>query len=260
MKKQVLQFARNLKKRSAREAGRRFLIEGPNFVAEALKAGVCLDFILYTEKILRREKGRNVLQQARLRRIPSFLIGEREFQRLSETETPQGILAVGAKPVWREEELLAQPEGIFLALDGIQDPGNLGTIIRTGDGVGVSAVYLGRGTVDLYNPKVLRATMGSIFRVPAFSNVDLSELLEKMRRLNVFIVASVPHAGVAYFRANLRHPRLALVVGNEARGISAELKTLADEIVSIPTRPEVDSLNAAVAASLVLYEIYRQKS
>ncbi|MDH7578403.1 MAG: RNA methyltransferase [Bacillota bacterium] len=258
--RQALQFARNLKKRRAREAKQRFLMEGMNFVEDALRKRMNLDFILYTEKILQRERGKRILQQASLHGVSLFLVNEREFKAIAETESPQGILAVGVKPDWQEENLLRRPEGLYLALDGIQDPGNLGTILRTGDGVGVSAVYLGRGTVDLYNPKVLRATMGSIFRVPVFSQVDLAERLAKMRSRRVFVVASDPRDGITYFQANLKHPRLALVIGNEARGVRPELQALADEIVTIPLRPGVESLNAAVATALILYEIYRQNT
>ena len=191
--------------------------------------------------------------------MPAFLVGERLYEELSATETPQGVLAVVQRPVWRQSELLRRPTGLFLALDGLQDPGNLGAILRTGDGAGVDGAWLGQGTVDLYNPKVLRATMGSVFRLPAFTGVDLPLLLPELKAGGMRVVAAVPHAGQSYFQADLKHPRLLLLIGNEAHGISRSLVDLADQAVSIPLRPEVESLNAAVAAALLIYEVRRQR-
>lgn len=256
--KQALQLIRNLKKRKKREKLRRFLIEGINFVEEAFKSNVKMDCLVYTEKILEREKGRTLVNLAIENNIPIYLVGEQIFKEITETETPQGILAVGQELSWDEDELLRSSRNIFVALDEIQDPGNLGTIIRTGDGVGINGIFLSKGTVDLYNPKVLRATMGSIFRVPVFRNVNLFEFFKKMKNRGFSILAAVPHRGVPYYEASLTHPRIIIVIGNEARGINSLLLDQVDTVVNIPLRAEVESLNAAVAAGLILYEIQRQ--
>ncbi|HHW42110.1 MAG TPA: RNA methyltransferase [Syntrophomonadaceae bacterium] len=257
--KQAVQFARSLKKRKVREAEHRFIIEGISFVEEALKSGIHLDYLICTERGLQREKGRSVIEHPRRANIPLYIVEQRIFEKIAETETPQGILAVGRMPVWTEEGILQKSEGIWLVLDAIQDPGNLGTILRTAEAVGVKAVFLGEGTVDLYNSKVLRATMGSVFRVPTFSRVNLKELLCRMKESGIFVVAADPHTGKIYYRTDLRYPGLAVVIGNEGRGISPEILALSDSRIKIPLRGKVESLNAAVATALVLYEIQRQK-
>lgn len=257
--KQAVRLANSLSKRKIREAENCFLIEGLSFVEEALKSKAALEFLIYSERVIERERGRSVLGRARLAKIPLFPVDDGIFKKLAETETPQGILAVGRILDWPEEGVFQQPQGIYLVLDAIQDPGNLGTMIRTGEGMGVHAVFLGKGTVDVYNSKVLRATMGSIFRVPTFRDQDLTALVKKMKDSGVRLVAADPRAGTIYYRTDLIHPRLALLVGNEGRGIGAGLLREADERVSIPLQGGVESLNAAVATALILYEIHRQK-
>ncbi len=257
--RQAVLLARKLGQRKAREAEGRFTIEGITFVTEALRSGAPVDCLVYTEKILQHRKGRVLLGQFQKRGVPAFLVGERLYEGLTDTETPQGVLAVVEQPAWRQGDVMSRPGGLYVALDGIQDPGNLGTILRTGDGIGLDAVWLGLGTVDLYNPKVLRATAGSIFRLPSFPGTGLDKLLPELKAGGARIVAAVPHAGQSYFEADLKHQRLLLLIGNEARGVRRDLLALADQVVNIPLRPEVESLNAAVAAALLLYEAYRQR-
>jgi TrmH family RNA methyltransferase len=257
--RQAVQLARRLGRRKVRDVERRFVIEGITFVEEALRSESVLDCLVYTAKMLQHRKGWALLGRVRERGVPTFLVDERLYEDLTATEAPQGVLAVALQPAWRQSDLLQRPSSLLLALDGLQDPGNLGTILRTGDGAGVDGVWLGQGTVDLYNPKVLRATMGSVFRLPVFPGVDLAMLLPELKADGVQVVAAAPHAGQSYFQTDLKHPRLLLLIGNEAHGISRSLLDLADQVVRIPLRPEVESLNAAVAASLLIYEVRRQR-
>lgn len=257
--KQAVQLARELKRRKYREATRRFLIEGINFVGDALKSGIRVDYLLITEKIRQRQKGRMFLQHALSREIPFFFVKEDILARLADTENPQGVLAVASMPVWDENEVIAGENALLLALDSIQDPGNLGTIIRSGDGVGVNGVFLGGGTVDIYNPKVLRSTMGSVFRVPAFPKTDLMPLIQNLREMGFSIVAADPRANFKYYQADFRKGRFLVLIGNESHGISPALLELVDLGVCIPLRKEVESLNAAVATALILYEVFRQR-
>jgi TrmH family RNA methyltransferase len=257
--RQAVQLTRRLGRRKAREAERRFVIEGITFVEEALRSESVLDCLLYTAKMLQHRNGWALLNRVRERGVPAFLVDEHLYGELTATETPQGVLAVALQPVWQSSDLLQRPSNLLLALDGLQDPGNLGTILRTGDGGGVDGVWLGQGTVDLYNSKVLRATMGSVFRLPAFPGVDLATLLPELKDGGVQVVAAAPHAGQSYFQTDLKHPRLLFLIGNEAHGISRNLLDLADQVVRIPLRPEVESLNAAVAAALLIFEARRQR-
>ncbi|MGB9791574.1 MAG: 23S rRNA (guanosine(2251)-2'-O)-methyltransferase RlmB [Thermacetogeniaceae bacterium] len=254
-----MQAVLRLKKKRFREREQRFIVEGVNFVEEALKSGVELDFLVCTEKGLQREKSKSLLEYQAKAGIPIYIVDEDVFAKIAETETPQGVLAVGRKPVWEEDKILERDKGIWVALDAIQDPGNLGTIIRTAEAVGAEAVFLGEGTADLYNPKALRATMGSVFRVPTFSRVNLGELLGRMKKSGIFVVAADPHAEQIYYEADLRHLRVAVVIGNEGRGIDRHLLELSDIRVKIPLEGKVESLNAAVASALILFEIRRQQ-
>ncbi len=257
--KQAVKYARKLLLRKYRKQEKRLVVEGVRLLEEVFKSGFRPDFVLWTDKVVQQERGKALLEQAASLKIPLFRISERELKELAATKTPQGVLAVVPQPEWRTEKFLETAEGLFLALDRIQDPGNLGTLIRTSDAVGVNAVFLSRGTVDLFNSKVLRSTMGSVFRVPVIADVELFDLLEKMRNLGFFVVAADPGGKKIYYEADLKSPRLVVVIGNEAHGIDSSLLALADEVVQIPLRKGVESLNAAVAAGILLYEAYRQR-
>jgi len=257
--KQAVKYTRKLLLRKYRKQEKRLVVEGVRLLEEVFKSGFCPDFVLWTDKVMQQERGKALLEQAASLKIPLFRISERELKELAATKTPQGVLAVVPQPEWRTEKFLETAEGLFLALDRIQDPGNLGTLIRTSDAVGVNAVFLSWGTVDLFNSKVLRSTMGSVFRVPVIADVELFDLLEKMRNLGFFVVAADPGGKKVYYEADLKSPRLVVVIGNEAHGIDSSLLALADEVVQIPLRKGVESLNAAVAAGILLYEAYRQR-
>lgn len=254
--KQAWQYARNLKKKKTRDELGRFLIEGISLVAEALDAGIRVDFILCTREAIQREKSGPLWETASHLGIPVFLVSEEKFQMAAVTDNPQGVLAVGYQPAWRRQDLA--DSGVFVALDRLQDPGNVGTIIRTANAAGAAGVFLSPGSADLFNPKVLRAGMGSTFRLPAFNQVDLVEVLAVMKGKGGLVVAADPRSDVIYYRTGLTKRPLLLVVGNEGRGVSPELLELADIRVKIPLQGGVESLNAAVAAALILYEVARQ--
>lgn len=257
--KHALRLARDLKKRKHRETTGRFLVEGINFVDDAIKSGVGFDCLILTEKICYKDKGKKLFQNAQSQGIPLFFVEGDVFVGLADTETPQGVLGIASMPVWNVEQAIRSQDALLLALDGLQDPGNLGTIIRSSDGVGVNGVFLGKGTVDFYNPKVLRSTMGSVFRIPVFSRVNLVSLLLRLREAGFKIVAADPRASLKYYQADFKKGRFLILIGNESHGIREELLELVDLSVCIPLRDEVESLNAAVAAALMLYEVYRQR-
>ena len=180
------------------------------------------------------------------------------FQKMSDTRTPQGILCVVKRPVYTLDGLLAKSKPLFAVLDGIQDPGNLGTIVRTGEGAGVTGVIMGSGTVDIFNPKTIRATMGSVFRVPFVYVDDLEEAVLQMKQKSIRIFAA--HlSGETYYDSFSYKEGTAFLIGNEGKGLSAGLTELADDLLRIPMEGKVESLNAAVAAALLLYEAHRQR-
>lgn len=257
--KQAVRFARDLKKRKHRHDKKQFLIEGINFVEDALLNRAEISYLLVSDKFHERKKGKGVMELAQARGVPLFCIKENILANLSDTETPQGVLAVSKMPVWNDEQVIYMKDALLVALDGVQDPGNLGTMIRTGAGVGVSGFFLGEGTVDLYNSKVLRSTMGTIFQVPVFHQVQLVSLVKRLKLLGFKTVAADPRAKTKHYRADFQKDPLLVIVGNEGRGIRTELLKAVDLRLSIPLAEGVESLNAAVAAALILYEVFRQR-
>lgn len=186
------------------------------------------------------------------------LVSDDILARMSDTRTPQGILFVAAQPRYTPEQLLNGDAPLLVVLESLQDPGNLGTIIRTGEGAGVTGVIMNRQTVDLFNPKTIRATMGSVFRVPYFYTDSLKETITWLHERGIRTYGA--HlAGKRYYESFSFCGGTAFLIGNEGNGLSRETAELAQEAVKIPMEGRVESLNAAVAASLLMYEAQRQR-
>ena len=167
--------------------------------------------------------------------------------------TPQGILAVIKKK--KSSQILGN---VVFALDNLQDPGNLGTIVRTLDCAGINSLFLSKGTVDLYNPKVIRSTMGAIFRVDCFEEVDLENKLLDLKEKGYKVVVTALDANIWHYDLDFKE-KYVFIIGNEAKGVSKEIQNLADIKVKIPMLGRTESLNASVAASLIAYENVRAK-
>ncbi|MCR4744551.1 MAG: RNA methyltransferase [Lachnospiraceae bacterium] len=195
------------------------------------------------------------------KRYPSIkgeIVKEEVFKKLSDTTSPQGVLAVVRQKHYKLADLIKAENGLFLVLEGIQDPGNLGTMLRSGEGAGVTALIMDRKTADIYSPKVVRSTMGTIFRVPFIYTDDLRSTVEEMKK-----------AGVRFYAAHLKGsknycdieyaPKTAFMIGNEGNGLSDELTAMADERLLIPMKGKVESLNASVSASILMYK-YAEKN
>ena len=206
------------------------------------------------------------LTEAAMERYPELegwcsrteLVSEQVLRKLSDTETPQGMLAVvtmAVDGVRKPSEADKAP--LYLVLDGVQDPGNVGTIIRTAEAVGASGVLLSRTSADPYSPKVVRSTMGTIFRVPIYIEEDLPAALRKLKQQGVAVFGT--HlSGTDFYQADLTGP-LAFLIGNEGNGLTPEVAAEAEHLLRIPMEGSVESLNAAVSCSVVAYEAYRQR-
>ena len=181
------------------------------------------------------------------------------FRKMSDTQSPQGILCVMKRPRYRLEELLSAPKPLFIVLENLQDPGNLGTIVRSGEGAGVTGIIMGGGTADIYNPKTIRATMGSVFRVPFVYTEDLEGAVEGLREKGVRVYAAHLE-GERYYDSFSFREGTAFLIGNEGAGLSRELASRADSYLKIPMEGSVESLNAAVTASILMYEAHRQRA
>ncbi|HEX3876405.1 MAG TPA: RNA methyltransferase [Bryobacteraceae bacterium] len=228
------------------------IAESFHLLDEALRSGRAVEAIVAAQSALDALEARNA-------RVRTVAVPDALFQSISATENAQGVMALLAPPQWEWEQLLSQ-RALLLILDGVQDPGNAGTMLRAAEAFGASGAIFLKGAVSPYNPKTLRASAGSIFRVPLLNGMDASVVNEVLRASKARIYAAAPYrndASSALTKVDLTES-CALAIGNEARGLSAEMRSAAREI-SIPTAG-VESLNAAMAASILLYEARRQRS
>lgn len=249
---------RRLIRRKCRDEEGLFLAEGIRFVEEVLSSGWQVEFLVYSGKAAGGSRGGALLQAAAAAGIPAYEVDEKLLAELADTATPQGVLAAVRQKEHRLEEVInGRNNPLLLVVDGVQDPGNLGTIIRTADAAGAGGVLLLRGTVDLYNPKTLRSTMGSLFHVPVVRNLEAAEFLEAVARAGIRLYAGQPRATKNLFQADLREP-CAFTLGSEGRGPRAEIAARAEGL-QIPMPGRAESLNVAVAAAVMLYEALRQR-
>lgn len=244
---------RKLHRRKGREKYGSLLAEGLHLVAEAMDAGWKVRACLVEEG---KEHLLTEIAGIRQESFPVYRLSPTLFRSLMDTETPQGIAAELEIPRKQDEVEFRDRETLIL-LDAVQDPGNLGTILRTAEAAGATAVWLGRGTVDPYNGKTVRAAMGSLFRLPV-RQVDLFSAISDLRRLGFVVIGTHPRTETLHFQ--FEYPaRTAFLLGNEGRGVDPALGRLVDEKVCIPMPGGVESLNVSVTAAVLLYERLRQE-
>ncbi|MCI8284226.1 MAG: RNA methyltransferase [Firmicutes bacterium] len=246
-------FFERLYKRKYREREGCYVIEGFNLIEEAVKNGAVLrkifvreDFIHDNKIIMLKNEGREIYS------VPKEL-----FDRTADTETPQGIAAICEKPKLSIPEFFSDAENIVV-LDRLQDPGNIGTIIRTADAAGFGGAVVMKGTADLFSPKTVRAAAGSLYRVKLLFADDPGEVIRLLAENGIKSICTSPHGGELYFNADLAK-NTALIIGNEASGACAEFLNGSDIKITLPMEGTIESLNAAVSASIVMYESLRQR-
>lgn len=245
--KNILKLQKSSKAR--REAGL-FVIEGIRMFRETPSDR--LDKIYVTEAFY--EKNKDLFEG----RMPDDLVADNVFEKLSETKTPQGVLATARMKEYDLDEMLNGKENpLFLVLENLQDPGNLGTILRTGEGAGVDGIIMSKDTVDIYNPKVVRSTMGSLFRMPFCYTEDMDGAVSCLQQKGITVYAA--HLDGKEFYEKDYRKGTAFLIGNEGNGLSEHLTNQADEKIRIPMMGKVESLNAAIAATLMAYEALRQR-
>lgn len=186
------------------------------------------------------------------------VVEDRLFNQMSDTKTPQGILCVVKQKEYELEELLAKPKPMLLILEDLQDPGNVGTILRTAEAAGVDGIILSGGCVDIYNPKTVRGTMGSIYRQPFLYVSHMPDIIKKLKDKKIPIYAAHLVGKMRYDEADYKVGG-AFLIGNEGAGLSAKLTEAADKLIKIPMEGQVESLNAASAATILMYEANRQR-
>lgn len=188
------------------------------------------------------------------------LVSDSVFKKISDTVTPQGIMAIVEKNAYTLDDIIEnvnnnitqKGRSCVVVLDRLQDPGNLGTIVRTGEGAGISGIIMSSGCADIYNPKVIRSTMGSIFRVPFTVVSDLPEAIETLKENSITTYAA--HLKGEEYNKGVFEKNVALLIGNEAKGLSDEVSWKADRLIKIPMEGKVESLNAAIATAILMYQ------
>lgn len=265
IKEMVLWSARAKERRKADVylvEGRKMFLEAPEeelqqiFVAEALWERLELEHEDGSDPDIQLKN--RILKSDGDDRISVFLVTDEVFRKISDTQTPQGILCVLRQKHYTLEELLTRENPLLVILEDLQDPGNLGTILRTGEGAGITGVIMSKNTVDLYNPKTIRATMGSIYRVPFLYVEDLKPVFTELKKKGIQSYAAHLR-GTKYYDALDFTKGTALLIGNEGNGLRTETAELADQYLKIPMEGQVESLNAAIATSILMYEANRQR-
>lgn len=256
--KQLVQWQTKAKER--RKDGV-FVAEGLKMLEEAPE-GWIREIYLTEEVLARLQSGNTEREHVLLNKITSLgyeTVTPEVMKKAADTQTPQGVLTVLKQPSYALQDLLGVDKGMYLLLEDIQDPGNLGTMFRTGEGAGITGIIMSKNTVDIFNPKTIRSTMGSVYRVPFIYVETLAEVLHDMKGKGISSYAA--HlAGESYYDSFSFTGGTAFLIGNEGNGLKKETADLADHYLKIPMEGKLESLNAAVAAALLMYEVHRQRS
>ena len=246
--KELVKLQKSAKERKKKKC---FVVEGSKLLEEAFSEEKLRKFYL-SETVSEHEKAwvKKIAKE-----VPFEVVSDSVLKAVSDTVTPQGVLGVVQMPEYLPEELFRQKKKHFLILDDLRDPGNLGTIMRTAEGAGMNAVFLSKNSVDMFNPKVVRSTMGSVFRVPFCYVENLPELIDRMKK-QIPVYGCVMEGNLRYDEPGFKSGA-GVVIGNEANGISEEVKKHLSETIRIPMAGKLESLNAAVAAAILMYEMAR---
>lgn len=242
------------KKAKLRDEQGVFLVEGEKMFYEAPIEHIMEVYV--SEHASLTEKTRQKLASLSTGVVET--VSDEVFAKMSDTQTPQGVLCVMKQFCYDKKKFLSCENSLFVLLENLQDPGNLGTIMRTSEGAGVTAVIMSRGTVDIYNPKTIRATMGSVYRVPFWYEEDLIGAMGELREAGVNIYAAHLRGEHSYTKENYVGPT-AFVIGNEGNGLTDACADAANKYVRIPMKGQLESLNAGVATALLIYEADRQR-
>ena len=245
-----LKIVKLLNKKRFRNKHSLFLVEGIRGCEELLTSNFKTDHIYHTSSGLSNARIKNLLDNFESRKLNIKEIPPEEMNSIADTVTSQDIIAVAQIPSHLPEIDLSKTNRV-LCFESISDPGNLGTIIRTASWFGIDAIVLSNGSVDVYNPKVVRSSSGGIFKIPIISDVALIDFINKTRKAGFEIMATLPHGGKSIHE--IKFPKKALLIfGSEAGGLSAPIISAADVLLSIPARRAAESLNLAISCSIIL--------
>lgn len=239
-----------------------YIAEGPNIVGEAMDQGITLRALFFVDNKMMPAARLAELHQLKTKAAQSntqtYLLSGEAFSKIAQTDTSQGVLAIVDKRKYTEEEFFKEKNGNVLVLDRVQDPGNIGTLLRTAEAAGLSGAMLLKGCGDVYAPKTVRAAAGTLFRLPLLFAETPEEAISILRRNQKCIYATVPNAENFYFNCSLSE-NAAIIIGNEGNGVADEFLKKADYLTGIPMEGHTESLNAALAGGIIMYETLRQR-
>jgi TrmH family RNA methyltransferase len=251
----IIKLVKSLNRKKFRDKEGLFFVEGVKFAEEAIMSSWEVRAILLSDSFMNCLDGTDGI--ITYSNSDKYLLPDKLFAEISDTKNPQGLMAV----VKQKEHSLSQTfvgSNLFIILDGIQDPGNMGTIIRTADSAAFNAVILSKGCVDIYNPKVVRSTAGSLFHIPCVYSDDLVKTMTILGSKGIKTLSAIMSAQHSCYDVKLNE-NVAIAIGNEANGISSEVLDNSSDLVSIPIIGNAESLNASVAAGILMYESVRQR-
>ena len=251
---ELVKHIRKLKDKKYRDESNEFIIEGTNLIEEAVKEKAKIKKVIICENTTKTyEMPTNI--RLEIAKYECIYVSEKIFNLITQVTNPQGIMAIVEKKA--KEDEIDYTQDLIVMLDDIQDPGNLGTILRTIDSIGLKQIIVSKETADAFNPKVVRSTMGAIFRIKIIESENLIYTIKNIKKHHFkLIVTSLQTDNTIY---DINYNKKIIVIGNEGNGVSKEIQDMADEKIKIPMLGKTESLNASVATGIVLYEYVRQK-
>lgn len=251
---ELIKHIRKLKDKKYRDESNEYVVEGVKLVEEAVKENAKIKQIIVCEDTTRTyEIPTHIMLE--IAKYECISVSDKIFNIITQVTNPQGIMAIIEKNA--QNAKIDYTQDIIVGLDDVQDPGNLGTILRTVDSIGLNQIIVSKGTADAFNSKVVRSTMGAIFRIKIIEVENLAQAIKEMRKHHFkLMVTSLQTKNSIY---DIDFYKKIIVIGNEANGVSKEIQDMADEKAKIPMLGRTESLNASVAAGVVMYEYVRQK-
>jgi len=256
---QIVKLAAALRQKKNRDETGLFMAEGVRLVEEAATSGWLIETCFFTERALSSERTRGLLDNLKAAGCRMIKVMDAIYDKISDTKQPQGIMVLVKKRSSDLAQLLSGPAlPLIVVLDGIQDPGNVGTVIRTADATGCTGVVLTKGCADLFSAKTVRASMGSLFHLPVIEGLEYRDIVSFLVKNTINIVATSLDCSSVYFESDFKQP-VAIVFGNEGKGVSEEMLDVANSKIHIPIVGRAESLNVAASAAVILYEVVRQR-
>lgn len=247
----IVKEVKKLKNKKGRENADLFIIEGERFV-KGIPFDIEILYYIFSEKFS-KACDTDIYNRAEI-----HIVSEDIILKISDTVNPQGVMAICKIKKYNFQDIKIKENMLFLLLDRVMDPGNLGTIIRSADALGVSAIFLSNGCADIYNSKVLRSTMGSLFNLPIFENCNFDDLIYDLKSKNFNIISSNLKGGKSPYNIDF-NKNTVIIIGNEANGVLDKYLKVSDEFVKIPMIGAVESINVSIASSILFYECLSQK-